>query len=385
MPGPFGNPQEYYFPVDITNVPEGHLPYSMFFEELYGSAGTSQFNAEIGGHNPSVDTAVPPGTEVVAPTGGTVVYAGPVENAYQGTSAAYTVTILGDDGNYYRMLHVSGNGLIEQGARVEAGQQIAVTAGPPELQGLEPHLDYRVFVPFDDEIDADHPPVLLDQEGNPSGRHDYYEGGINLPQGQVQGYWVDPFAIWGSNSADQRGLMLGMSQNPSIGPLLNISEPMNYDELQRIDEVNAIIRQTALDHVKDLGPRYAEDPYFLRQIESLDIRFPQSFEWVGGHVYLSNLFPATDERVQNLAAVLEAIPSTTVTSQIIASSYVGDSEAYLEQHYPPIADTGMGISSQDTALAGAGVTLLANNVPHTGTFDPDSTPHSEGAEQGLGR
>ncbi|MBI1274845.1 peptidoglycan DD-metalloendopeptidase family protein [bacterium] len=395
MPGPFGNPNDYYYPVDIAAVPEGHLPYSMFFEELYGGSA-AQFNSQIGSHNPSVDTAVPEGTAVVAPTSGRVVYAGPVEGDYQGTDAAYTVTILGDDGNYYRMLHVSAEGLIPpytngEPTRVTAGQQIAQTAGFPELQGLDPHLDFRVFVPYSDGIDGDHPPVLLDQEGNPSGRHDYYQGTINLAQGQVEGYWVDPFAIWGSNSPEQRGLMLGMSHNPSIGPLLNITEPMNYAEIQRIDEINAIIRQTAMDHLQLLAATQsgwqarAEDPTFLRQIESLDIRFPTSFEWVGSKVYLAHLLPAADERVQNLAAVLESIPSTTVTSQILASTYVQGSRAYLQEHYPPIVETGMAAPSNDTGLSVPGVTLLSTSATHANGFTPDMTPAVGGAGPQLGR
>lgn len=303
----------YVFPVGADGL-SGVVPplyFSTFFRERYRDQARA-FNDELNGTNPSIDIAVSTGTTVYAPIGGTVVYSGPVQGAYSDTDPAFTVTIHGDDGNYYRLLHIQEEGLPQVNDRVETGQEVGRTA---VLGNMGAHLDFRVFV-----------------EGTPPEGADAVGGSIYIGENgatRIRGYYVDPFTPWGTTSEDQRSLMWQrLNPNPNQALTDLQAEIGNLD----INAANRALRDVAAGSLSASG---LETQEAISYIPQLDLRNPGTFDDLAmvleeQGATLASAFPYNNPMVQQLAALLQTIPAVNNVTDL--EEYVESSKQYLEQN-----------------------------------------------------
>lgn len=107
----------------------------------YDGYGISQ-EYGVGGH-PGLDIAIPVGTPLISPFGGTVTHAG---NDDPGGYGAW-VEVTGDDGTVIRYGHMSNIG-VQTGQRVNAGTGLGLSGGQAGASGsgnaTGPHLHFEV-------------------------------------------------------------------------------------------------------------------------------------------------------------------------------------------------------------------------------------------------
>lgn len=110
--------------------------------------GNARFSNDF--HAPRSGGRQHQGTDIFAPVGTPVVAFAPgtvrrLRNETEGGLGGNTVTIQGDDGNSYYYAHLDQrvNGL-QEGQRIEAGQQIGTVGMTGNARGTEPHLHFSI-------------------------------------------------------------------------------------------------------------------------------------------------------------------------------------------------------------------------------------------------
>jgi murein DD-endopeptidase MepM/ murein hydrolase activator NlpD len=119
--------------VTTTGVFPVQGPYS------FGGAD-ARFGAKRNGHiHQGQDIAAASGTPVVAPRTGFISW-----RAYQADGAGYYLVLHGDDTRDYVFMHLkSGSLLVDKGAGVAAGQQLAAVGSTGSSEG--PHLHFEIW------------------------------------------------------------------------------------------------------------------------------------------------------------------------------------------------------------------------------------------------